>query len=240
MSSKYDYMCEFSCAYGYCPMHLCTYTATGTLLIPLSIDPVIGTLRSSLSLDERNLCLFNAVYNQADDNLCWEPAPTSTPSSTPTPSSMPKPSSTPVHCIDNESDNPIPGNLVCFYSDGSAMTCDECLGLDGNSPAKRSEGSLCFIINTTDKGLTTDQTPTSCPGDPPPAKNPDGTPGSSVGGTIVDAYCSIVAEDGLFGWINFGVCYGYVFAENGGEDYTAGITCKYYPFKLKRNLDYEG
>jgi hypothetical protein len=131
------------------------------------------------------------------------------------------------HCTDNESDNPIPGNLVCFSSDGFAMTCDECLGNDGNVAATHAGGDLCFIINTTDNGQTTDQTPTACPGDPPPTTNPDGTDGSTVATGIMDAYCAAAGEGGLFGWLSFAACYAYTWAQAGNEDFEAGVESEY-------------
>ncbi|KAH8193680.1 hypothetical protein TruAng_012156 [Truncatella angustata] len=91
VSSIYDYMCEFSCAYGYCPLHLCTYSQTGPLKQPVSFDSVVGTLRSTLTQDEINLCLWTATYGQADDSLCWEPVVTITPSATSTPTQTPTP-----------------------------------------------------------------------------------------------------------------------------------------------------
>jgi hypothetical protein len=57
-------------------------------------------------------------------------------------------------------------------------------------------------------------------------QNPDGTPGESLGETILDTFCAVAGTDGLFGWATFAVCYAYAFAQAGEDDNTAGAICK--------------
>ncbi|KAF5011316.1 hypothetical protein FDECE_2566 [Fusarium decemcellulare] len=75
-SAKYNDMCQFSCRYGWCPLHLCTPTSTGVLIPHPAYDlGGFGQLRSTLSLDERLLCRFSALFNKASTDVCFEPPP---------------------------------------------------------------------------------------------------------------------------------------------------------------------
>lgn len=89
---------------------------------------------------------------------------------------------TPVHCVDDPVDGPsTTGNLLCLDLGGippgkrdslgprdaqGRMTCDECLGLNGNDPAvTEDEVTICYIT-LGDPDTYGNQT--SCPGDPAP------------------------------------------------------------------------
>jgi hypothetical protein len=86
---------------------------------------------------------------------------------------------TPTHCVDDPLDSPSAGNLNCQDLGGippgkrlslrdanGRLSCDECLGLNGNKPAVTENGvTECFITidSSGDPGNRT-----SCPGDPAP------------------------------------------------------------------------
>lgn len=133
----------------------------------------------------------------------------------------------PEHCIDSTVDaENTKGNLFCFDDSGNDLTCDECLGLNGNEPAKSENGVRCHISTGDDGNLGQ---LTACPGDPPPEENPDGTPGSDVSTGILDAYCSAAGAGGLFGWTTFAACYSYTFAKAQGnpvDEAMAGVKCR--------------
>ena len=122
----------------------------------------------------------------------------------------------PEHCIDGTVDaQGTTGNLFCFDSSGNDLTCDECLGLNGNDPARSEDDVHCYISegDTEELGRRT-----ACPGDPPPEKNPDGTPSTDViEEGIMDTYCSVAGAGGLFGWTTFAACYSYTFASAHGN-----------------------
>jgi hypothetical protein len=86
---------------------------------------------------------------------------------------------TPTHCVDDPLDSPSAGNLNCQDLGGippgkrlslrdanGRLSCDECLGLNGNKPAVTENGvTECYITidSSGDPGNRT-----SCPGDPAP------------------------------------------------------------------------
>lgn len=120
------------------------------------------------------------------------------------------------HCIDDNVDAlPTTGNLYCFDSEGSDLTCDQCLGLNGNQPASQAGGARCYISEGDPNSLGQQ---TACPGDPAPEFNPDGSPASDVwdGNGFMDAYCAVAGSSGIFGWPSFAVCYAYTFATGYG------------------------
>ena len=131
---------------------------------------------------------------------------------------------TPVHCVDSTAEAPEQGgNLFCYDDSGDDLTCDECLGLDGNEPAKSENGVICHI---SEGNADTLGQRTACPGDPPPEKNPDGTPSSDVAEGVMDAYCAAAGSGGLFGWTTFAACYAYTYASANGdplEEAEAGV-----------------
>jgi len=86
---------------------------------------------------------------------------------------------TPVHCVDDPLDKPSAGNLNCqdlgsippgkrlsLRDPNGRMTCDECLGLNGNKPAKTENGVTECYITTDTSGDPGNRT--ACPGDPAP------------------------------------------------------------------------
>lgn len=107
------------------------------------------------------------------------------------------------------------GFLFCFDSDGNDLTCDECQGFSGNTPAKSSDGIRCHVSNGDSDSLGD---LTSCPGDDPPETSPDGNPSSDIATGVLDSYCSAAGAGGLFGWTTYAVCYAYTFASAQGND----------------------
>lgn len=121
----------------------------------------------------------------------------------------------PTHCVDDKVDGPkTVGNLYCVDSSGTTLSCDECLGLNGETAATTKDAGVSCYITKNDGGLG-DRT--SCPGDPPPEKNPDGTDSKTVAEGIMDAYCAAAGSGGLFGWTTYAACYSYTFAQAGND-----------------------
>lgn len=127
------------------------------------------------------------------------------------------------------------GYLFCVDDSGNDLTCNECQGLEGDTPASSSDGISCYISNgdSGDLGKLT-----ACPGDSPPDENPDGSPSSDVSTGLLDAYCSAAGAGGLFGWTTYAMCYSYTFAKaegNAADEATAGAKCKQRPHLEERD-----
>ena len=142
------------------------------------------------------------------------------------------------HCID---DNVIgmrtQGNLYCFDSEGSDLTCDQCLGLNGNSPASQEGGARCYLSDGNPNSLGQQ---VACPGDPGPEFNPDGTASSDVwdGNGFMDAYCAVAGSGGAFGFISFATCYAYTFATGYGDPAEQAMTGAKSKFaRYQRNVE---
>jgi len=132
------------------------------------------------------------------------------------------------HCVDDNNGPNSYGNLFCLTNDGqSVLSCDECLGLNGNEPARTANGNQCFFTKGPDSGGLGDTIP--CPGDPPPDEKPDGSP-NDIAGDILDVWCAAAGALNVGGWTNFGLCYGWAQSRAGGNEYEeikAGITGKF-------------
>lgn len=131
----------------------------------------------------------------------------------------------PKHCVDDAVDGPkTTGNLYCVGSDGFTLTCDECLGNDGNDPATAAGGTVCYLTTGgEDLGNLT-----ACPGDPAPKKLPDGSD-SNLAEDLVDAWCTTAGALDIGGFLTFASCYGFALAEAAGDPYEqikVGIECK--------------
>lgn len=136
---------------------------------------------------------------------------------------------TPPLCDDNQPDNAL-GYLWCLNMDDDSgegrITCDECLGRNGNSPAVTGEEPSCYI-GTGDPNTLGNFT--SCPGDPAPAKMPDGSDNTIAADGIVTALCDGVGPGNPFGWATWAACFMYSFEQAGNTlaENEAGIDCEY-------------
>ncbi|KAH8651384.1 hypothetical protein BX600DRAFT_441813 [Xylariales sp. PMI_506] len=100
LTTTYNAHCEYSCKFGYCPIHLCSYTAVGHLNTAVLGGQQIPQLWEALTLEQRDLYdfVFSHGFTKTDDNgACVSPLPTST--STRTTSTL-TPTPTPTAQVD--------------------------------------------------------------------------------------------------------------------------------------------
>lgn len=230
LTSTYDKLCQYSCLFGYCPIHSCTVQLVGQLQVPPPIlsSPDTTAFLLTLTQEEQDLCIFVCSRSQdaCDLDACFLPplGPTAPPA--PPPPTRP---STSAPCIDQS--NPIVGDMTCVDSNGGEMSCGECLGLEGSPPANTiSGGDFCFIITAVKGGDIDQWNQTACPGDPPPPTYPNGTAvDPSTADSIVNAFCAAAGSDGILGFATWAACYMYSFYGDGDllDEEMVGITGKH-------------
>lgn len=119
-----------------------------------------------------------------------------------------------IPCTDDPVARRVRGEMACYNSNGNVLSCDECLGRNGNAPATRSGGDMCVVITDSDGNFDW----IACPGDPAPG--PEG-PESPWNG-IVEAVCDAKGSGGLLGFPSTLACMMYVFV-GGGDEYEKNL-----------------
>lgn len=131
----------------------------------------------------------------------------------------------PTLCVDDAVASPWPGYLVCHDSTGWPMSCDSCMGRNGDPPASTiAGGDFCDVIVDSNN-----YNRTACPGDPAPSTLPDGTSvPEDIANGFIQTFCVFVGSDPPLELATWLACFmwGYTHTKDILEEQMFGITGK--------------